>query len=176
MVNLQVHDNLTTYILGSPPPTVPCPYCPRYFKAKSGCTRHIQAKHRDSQPIPEPHAPASDPATDSESLPVRISSSPQPSFYGMDPSPVPSDFVSAASPASHPSDLDIEPIAYLDIDDHQFDQGSPGGDLDDVRDEHVPDAPRRIICTYHPKLNGELLSSSSLIYIDIHLAICRADL
>jgi hypothetical protein len=140
MVNLQleVHD---TYILGSPPPTVACPYCPRHFKVKSGRTRHIKAKHSG---VPEPHAP--EPATD----PLRISSSPEspqppPSFYGTNStrsvSPVPSDL---ASP-------------YLDIDNHQFDQGSLGGDPD----VNLPDAPS-IRRTYHPKLNGVLISS--LIY------------
>jgi hypothetical protein len=196
MENLQVHG---AYILGSPPPTIPCHYCPRHFKSSGGRTRHILAKHFG---MPEPHAP--DPATD----PLHISSSPQPSFHGANP--VPSDFASpppsdsesesdrshisfgvpephAPNPATDPSRISsspqssfhgpnpvrsdfpsppfrssdsgddttfAEPNAYLDIDDHQFDQGSPGGNPD-VGRRHVPDAPRSsIIRTYHPNLNG----------------------
>jgi hypothetical protein len=48
----------------------------------------------------------------------------------------------------------VESNAYLDIDHHQFDQGSPGlGGDPDVRGQHVPDAPR-LIRVYHPKLDG----------------------
>jgi hypothetical protein len=146
------------YILGSPPPTFACPYCPRHFKAKSGRTRHIQAKHSG---VAKPNAPDPDLS--------HISSSPQPSFHGTNP--VSSNF------ASPPPDLDDifidEPNAYLDMDDPQFDQGPPGGNPDDVRGQHGPDAPRTTRI-YHPKLDGVL--SFSLIYIDINLAIFRADL
>lgn len=141
------------YILGSPPSTVACPYCPRHFKTKGGRNRHIQAKHSGMR---EPQAP--NPSTD----PSRTSSSPEPSDF--------------ASPPSD-SDDDLEPNAYLDIDDHQFndfDQGSLGGDFDqgslggasdsdqgslggdsDQGERHVSDVPH-IIRIYHPKLDGML--------------------
>ena len=139
MVKLQVHG---AYIFGSPPPTIACPFCPRHLKSKGGRTRHIQAKHSG---VLEPHA------LDLATNPSRTSSSPQPSFHGMNP--VPSNFVSPP-----PSDLDdlsiVEPNAYLNINHHQFDQGSPGlGGDPNVRGQHVPDAPR-LIHVYHPKLDG----------------------
>jgi hypothetical protein len=33
--------------VGTPSPSLPCPYCPRHFYSKTGRTRHIRAKHPD---------------------------------------------------------------------------------------------------------------------------------
>jgi len=105
------------YSLGSPPPTIACPYCPRYFKTKSGRTRHIQAKHSDrpdttaAHPHPSlPLATASPgPSGFVPSLPPYdgfdadmdiaspILSLPQPSFHN--PSPVPSHFAPSFPPS-----------------------------------------------------------------------------
>lgn len=111
------------YSLGSPPPTIACPFCRRYFKTKSGRTRHIQAKHPadSSEPLaPDTAAPPSPvPSHFAPSLPPScgnsdgfnadmdiaspISSLPQPSFHN--PSPAPSH--SAPSfPPSFNADMD----------------------------------------------------------------------
>jgi hypothetical protein len=33
--------------VGTPPPSLPCPHCPRHFYSKTGRTRHIHAKHSE---------------------------------------------------------------------------------------------------------------------------------
>ena len=162
MVILQVNaDNMHILARGSPPPTLPCPYCLRHFKTKSGRTRHIQTKHGAELQAPN---------------------------LATHPSPQPSDSASAASsrPSPRPS-LDIFNAEPIDIND-QSDQNSivsehgeelevhqnfPPGDDPNVRDCYVPGVPQ-ITRAYHPKLDGVL--DFSLIYLDINLTICRADL
>ena len=91
------------YTLGSPPPTLACTYCPRYFKSKSGRTRHIQAKHPANRF--ESHAPN----TVAHSSP--IPSLPQPSFH--DPSPVPSHFIPSLPPSC--DEFNADPNIDTDI-------------------------------------------------------------
>ena len=113
-----------SYSLGSPPPTIACPHCPRHFKTKSGRTRHIQAKHSaENAPAhpPHPSSPAAtvptfhDPSLSPIPSHLRVSPSMPPSFDGLnadhdvdivlppqpsfhDPSPVLSHFTQSIPP------------------------------------------------------------------------------
>src|SRR6266852_7147416 len=54
--NLRTHN---VHALGSPLPTIVCPYCPRHFRSRGGRTKHIRAYHQDESgpPVPNPSAP-----------------------------------------------------------------------------------------------------------------------
>ena len=141
------------YTIGSPPPTLPCPRCPRYFKTKSGRTRHIQAKHpaerfQPHAPITGAHVPRiSSSPQPSFHNPSTVPSSPQPSFHN--PSPVPSHFMpSFHDPSPVPSDFMASPPPL-------FDGFNANPDIDmDIEHPH-PDVPR-ITRVFHPDLNGML--------------------
>jgi hypothetical protein len=163
--NLRIHN---LYTLGSPPPTFACAYCPRYFKSKSGRTRHIQARHPANGS--EPHAPA-DP----------IPSSPQLSFH--DTTPIPSHFTPSLPPshdefnADHNLDMDLDPHidqGYM-LSEHgdEVNENPPPGGNPDARNQHVPNV-SRVTRSFHPKLDG--MSIVCYIYIDINFALCRADM
>jgi hypothetical protein len=82
-----------TLQVGSPPPTLACPSCPRHFYSKGGCRKHIQVKHRANLSRLSPHA----------------------SNLAPSPSPVPSsshstEFDVTPSPPSHPLDLNEDYI------------------------------------------------------------------
>jgi hypothetical protein len=144
--NLRIR-NLPT--LGPPPPTLPCPYCPRHFRSKGGRRKHIRAKH-GSQEL-EPHEP----------LP---SSSSDESYYEqVPPSPIPSDCM-PPPPSREGSNADYDigidhpifdsnhtpPGSYVE----ELNQNSPPGGR--AHDRHVPDPPR-VTFAYHPKLDGKSL-------------------
>ena len=89
---------------GSPPPTLKCSYCPRYFKTKSGRTRHIQALAKHPTNRSEPHAPDTTPQQSSFYWSSPFPSPFLPSFH--DPSPIPSHFLpSFHDPSPVPSHL-----------------------------------------------------------------------
>ena len=167
--NLQIHN---VYTLGSPPPTLACPYCPQHFKTKIGCTRHIQAKHPADGS--EPHAPD----TAAQSIPSSL----QLSFH--DSSPIPSHIMPSLPPscdrfnANSNLDMDIEhPHSdqgyILSECGEEVNENFPSGGNPNVRNQHVPDA-SRITHAFHPKLDG--MSIVCYIYININFALCRADL
>ncbi len=122
---LQIHG------VGSSPPTLPCPYCPRYFHRKGGRTRHIQAKHPASGSEPPSPGPAAYTAP--------ISPLPQQSFRGS--SPIPSDFTPPLPPSQHGFNTDTNV-------DGEVDGNVPLGD--------DPDPPH-VTRTCHPKLDGMLI-------------------
>ena len=141
------------------PSTLACPYCPLYFNTKSGCTRHIQAKHPADGS--EPHAP------NTAACPSPVPSSPQPSFHDM--SLVLSDFTLPFLPPSH-DDMDIE-HSHSDQD-YNLPEG--GEEVNgSFPPEGNPDA-FQLTHAFHPKLDGT--SIFCYIYIEINFVICRADL
>jgi hypothetical protein len=142
------------YTLGSPPPTLKCPHCPRHFKTKSGRTRHIQGKHPASPNRSEPHAP------DTVARPSPIPSLPQPSFH--DPSPVPSHFTPSLPPSSDRDGFNTDPNIDMDIPNINMDIEHPHPDVS------------RITRVFHPKLNG--MSIFFIHIIDVNFSICRGDL
>ena len=144
------------YTLGSPPPTLACPYrdCPRYFRSISGRTRHIIAKHLDNRS--ESHAPDTVARTSPTPSLMQLSfymSSPVPSPNRFISSPPPNRFMSESPPPSLNADLN-----YIDMD-----------------IEHPPPNAFGITRVFHPNLNG--MSIFFLyIFIDIDFSICRGDL
>ena len=84
--NLQIHN---TFTLGSPPPTLACPYCLQHFRSNGGHTKHIQARY------PEQGSDAHGP---NPSVPLLLMHS-QPS------SPIPSDMIPPWSPLQSPPQL-----------------------------------------------------------------------
>jgi hypothetical protein len=93
--------------VGSSPPTLPCPYCPRRFYRKGGRTRHIQAKHPDSGS--EPLSPAGPAA-----YPAPISPLAQQSFRGS--SSIPSNFTPPLPPSQYGFDVDTNTDREIDAD------------------------------------------------------------
>jgi hypothetical protein len=89
---LQIHN---THILGSPPLTLMCPYCPQHFHSKGGHTQHIQAKHHTDQC--EPHG--SNPSLPPSPVPSSLHFSPHEFYYEQALSPIP--FESTTPPPSH---------------------------------------------------------------------------
>lgn len=124
----QNHD----YSLGSPPPTLACPFCPRHFKSKSGRTRHIQAIHP---------ANGSAPGTAASATPPPL----QPPPHNSSPAPHTPD---TAAHISLPPQPPHDPSPVLSYD--GFD-ANPNMDID-IEHPH-PDA-SRISRVFHPKLNG----------------------
>ena len=167
--NLWIHNAFT---LGSPPPTLPCPYCPQWFCSRGGHTQHIWAKHqavRSEPPEPDP--------------PMALSPMPHSSHLSSQPpSPVPSDYMQpplsgCMLPPSDdlwPSPVDMLPPSHGDLDSTSLDLGAEDNDLDlgyvqpefanglhedapfgaSMNNPHVPDPPC-IMHTYHPELNSK---------------------
>jgi hypothetical protein len=173
------------YTLGSPPPTLLCPHCPRRFKSKSGRTRHI-ATHlvdgpEDSEPLapdrlssPIPSLPPSfhNPSTvPSHSMPSPIPSLP-PSFH--DPSPVPSHFIPSPIPSLvEPSFHDPSPVPshFIPSSATSFDGFNTDTDI-----EHQHTNASRMTRVFHPKLNG-MSFFFFYIFFDVNSSICtRGDL
>ena len=167
---LAIQNHVYTFQIGSPPPTLKCPYCPRHFKTRSGRTRHIQAKHPTNGS--EPHAPDTVAAARTSTSPIPsprqssfhdpspVSSHFLPSFHG--PSPVPSHFMPSfhdPSPVpSHfmPSFHDPSPVPSHFMPSFPpsidgFNDVDPNIDMDIERP--LPDA-SCITRVFHPKLNG----------------------
>lgn len=145
------------YTLG-PPPTLPCPHCLRYFRTKSGRTRHITIHLANESEHPEPHAP------DTAASPI-----PSLELSYHDRSPVPPHFTPSLSPSldefnADPNfDIDIEhprsnasrasasPIPSLSPPPCDGFNADPNIDMDI---EHPHPNPPRITRVFHPKLNG----------------------
>src|SRR5882762_3148182 len=154
--------NVRLHTLGSPPPTLPCPHCPRHFHSKTGRTRHIQAIHHDDSGVdglePQDHntsLPSSPSVEDPESQHShRSQNDKQP--------PAPSDRMSSPAPLfDHNLDMDVDP-PHAD-----WDYTPPGSDVDPEpepepnqnssplgdRNQRAPDPPH-ITRTYHPTISG----------------------
>lgn len=156
--NLRSH-NARIHTLGSPPPTLPCPHCPRHFHSKTGRTRHIQAHHNNSdvdghEPQDRNASPPSSPSVDDPGSQYshRSQDDEQP--------PAPSDRMSSPAPSfNHNLDMDVDP-PHAD-----WDCTPPGSDIDPEAEpnrnssplgdgsQRAPDPPR-IKRTYHPTING----------------------
>ncbi len=134
---------LQTHGASSLPPTLPCPYCPRYFHRKGGRTRHIQAKHPANESEPPSPGPSACPAP--------ISPLPQLSFHGSNS--IPSDFMSPHPPSQYGFNTDTNMDTHSDRD---YTQPEHNGEVDGNVPGSDPD-PSRITCTYHPKLDGMLI-------------------
>jgi hypothetical protein len=130
--NLCVHN---TFTLGSPPPTLTCPHCPRHFCSTGGRTKHIRAKYQtDGSSPPDPNPSVPPPFVQSLSQ-----LSPGPS------SPIPSDFESTMPPIhggfNHPnwdSNWDVEQ-PYSDLG-----YAPPGSDSDAVNEDPPPASSQHI--------------------------------
>ena len=141
--------NQNPHTLCSPPPTLACPYCPRYFHSKGGCTKHIQGKHhvdRSESNLPLPSSPI--PSSSQLSSHEFCYEQPGPL------SPIPSD--STPPPPSQGQFSATEPDVDMDVDNSEHLQSDrdyipPEGN---AAEWHVPDPPH-IKCAYHPKLNGK---------------------
>jgi hypothetical protein len=164
--NLRIHN---IHTLGSPPPTLPCPYCPRHFRSKGGRNKHIRAKH-DFEGL-DPHEPS---PSESQQL------SSNESYHERAPSPIPSDPMRSPSPLPEGSNADYD----IDVDHPVFnsDYTPPGSYVEElnrnsppgghVHDEHVP----RVTRAYHPKLDGKSLNIMFLYTYTNISCYCRADL
>jgi hypothetical protein len=166
--SLQPHN--TTYSVlqvGSPPPTLACPSCPRHFHSKGGRTKHIRAKHANG---PNPHASnltrplALSPVPTSPNLSLHTVQFERP------PSPIPSDST-ASSPrppsrgevdlADNFADIGVE-ADYLQLDrDHRSPDLNVNDEMNEdlpPRDnpmERIPNPPHTSTYIYHPHLNGK---------------------
>ena len=166
--NLRIQN---TFRLGSPPPTLACPHCPRHFRSKGGRNKHVWAKHTADGLEPRESSPSSSPS----SVPSASQQSPSHKLHHEQPSsPISSDPMLPPSPSHEGSnadvDMDIEhpnfdrdetpPGSYFDFGEESNRNSLPG---DGAGDRHVPDLPR-VSRTYHPKLNGKS-SFFSTLYI-----------
>lgn len=119
--------------IGSPPPTLACPHCPRHFYSKGGRTKHVRAMHGADGLVPQKSGLSSPSVLSS---PVSPSSQHPPYQDSLrEPSPTPPD-----------SEQD-EMLRY------DFDQESSRGPLAGD-DQHVPDSTRLTIRVSHPILDG----------------------
>jgi hypothetical protein len=141
--NLRIQNAFT---LGSPPPTLACPYCPRHFRSTGGRTKHIRAKHQmDGSGCPEPNP--SRPPSPMQSL---LQPPPGP------PSPVPFNSPTQLPPLCRGldhADLDTE-HPYSDP------EYALSGFYSDIMNEDPPpassqDIPLSVTRAYHPKLDGK---------------------
>ena len=97
--------------IGSPPPTLACPFCPRHFHSKGGRTKHIRIKHHENGPNPH----VSNLTVPSSPVPSSPNSSSHNVQLDQPPSPVPPDPSSSPLPlhgevntADNFSDIDID--------------------------------------------------------------------
>jgi hypothetical protein len=156
--NPQLHN--TTLQTGSPPPTVPCPYCPRHLYTKIGRRKHIKVKHPDETNGPNPHVSNVTPPPSPG--PSSLHSSSHNVQFERSPSPIPSE-----STSSPPSRAEVD-AADIDADSEypQFDHQEyipPDGDAlnDDLPpnpiEQHAHNPPQTTYI-YHRKLNGKSTS------------------
>lgn len=154
--------------LGAPLPTLACPSCPQYFHSKSGCSRHIAAKHNVGGFTPQESNSSSMPSMSCSSAPVSSESPPRDSFLEWPSSPASSDST-MQPPSSHGSYTEVTiDIDYLDLDP---DSAQPYFDSDlrelSRNSSSGPQPGSDASClnrVYHPKLNGK---SSSYCVIPI---------
>jgi hypothetical protein len=161
MRKLQLHNTHSTTILqvGSPPPTLACPYCPRHFHSKGGHTKHIRAKHDANGPnltLPPSPTPS---LSRSSSHNVQFKQPPSP--IPSDPTPTPPPSYGEVDAADNFADIG------LDAEYPQFDRNDIPPDLnvgdefnedllpgDNPMEQHAPN-PLQITYIYHPKLDGK---------------------
>lgn len=162
--NLQLHNTYTTLQVGSPPPTLPCPCCPRHFRSKGGRTKHIQVKHHMNGPNPHaskltlPPSPAGVPFSDSSH------SSSHNFQFKRPPSSIPVTSDSSCGEvdaADNFSDIGIDAEYPLFDRDYIPPDLNVGDELnedppprDSPMEQHAPN-PSHITYIYHPKLNGK---------------------
>ena len=169
---LQLHNTHGTILqVGSPPPTLACPHCPRHFHSKGGRTKHIQAKH-DANGL-NPHASnVTLPPSPVSSLSHSSSHIVQ---FEEPPSPIPSDFTPTPPPSYGEADAaDDFPDIGLDAEYPQFNQNDIPPDVGDELNEDLPPGdnpmeqhapnPPHITYIYHPKLNGKVELFSDYFY------------
>ena len=145
--NLRVQNAFT---LGSPPPTLACPHCPRHFRSTGGRTKHIRAKHQtDVSRHPDPNQSRPPSPTQSLSQPPPEPPSPVPSNSPTQPPPLRRGFNHADLDTEHPySDPGYAlPESYSDV--VNEDPPPAGG-----RAIPIPPSVTRV---YHPKLDGKLI-------------------
>jgi hypothetical protein len=145
------------HIYGTPAPGLPCLYCPRHFRSKTGRTRHINAKHLDavdedcdaSPPLllsgrssgsQRSHRPRDD-----KSSPVPPDRIPPDRM----PSPIPPD--RAPSPIPHNFDMDDDPHADRGYTPIRSESESSSSAEDRSRQASDPPRIRR---TYHNIMDG----------------------
>ena len=156
--NLQIHN---AYTLGSPPPTLSCPYCSRHFHSKGGRTQHIRAKHHIGGH--EPHG--SDPPLLPSPVTSTLHSSPPELGYKQAPSPIPFE---STTPPSYEDVNPVNPDIELDVE-QPFDLNSTQSNLygdqmnedlppgkDTMEQQPDPLHPPHLMHSYHPKIDGEL--------------------
>ena len=168
----------STLQVGSPPPTLACPFCPRHFHSKGGRTKHIRAKHRNHADGPNAHwQPPNQTLTPplAPGVPSPSHSSSHNIQFEQPPSPISSDAIpSSPIPPSY-GGVDAANFADIGIDAEfpQFDRDYVPPDLNagnelPVNEDLPPglgdnpinqhrDAPHppHITYIYHPKLNGK---------------------
>ena len=125
--NLRVQNVFT---LGSLPPTLGCPHCPRHFRSTGGRTKHIRAKHEmDGSLPPDPNPSAPPPSVlESESSESQLSP-------GLS-SPIPSN-AESTTPSLHGG---FDPQANWGVEQPHSDFGyaSPGPDSDAANEDPLP--------------------------------------
>jgi hypothetical protein len=162
--NLRTHN---AYTLGSPPPTLSCPYCSRHFHSKGGRAQHIRAKHHIGGH--EPHG--SDPSLPPSPVPSALHSSPPELDYEQALSPIPFKSTTPPScedvnPVNPDIDVDVEQPFNLNSTQPDFYGDQLNEDLPPGRDatEQRPDPPHppHLMRSYHPKIDGELSAFKSI--------------
>ena len=161
---MELHKSYTTLGIRSPPPTFPCPYCPRYLHSNSGRRKHIKLKH--SGPgllhleLDEVEGPNPDSAPN---LPPSSSSSHNNDDQLPSPIPLASDPTSSDPPSGAEDAIDY--FGDINVDDEYSEMDIPpdlnigdesNEDLpprDNPMEQHAPNPQIRYI--YHPKLNGK---------------------
>lgn len=168
--NLQLHNTYTTLQVGSPPPTLACPYCLRHFHSKGGRTKHIQVKHHgDHANGPNPHSSylilppspvPSESSSNSSSHSVQFERPPSPIIPSDSTpwSPSPSPSLGEADTADNFADIGIDAEYPQFNQDHIPPDLNTGDELNEdlpPRDNPMPVEQHTITYIYHPKLNGK---------------------
>jgi hypothetical protein len=146
------------FTLGSPPPTLACPHCPRHFRSKGGRKKHIQKKHGTDGL--EPQESRSSPSLSPLPSPQAVPSSPHShELYERPPSTTMSDPTKPPSSPSPPSrggsdhfDVDMD-IEHPDFDQDETPPQEPLGSFGFGQELSRNSSP--VTRTYHPKLNGK---------------------
>ena len=179
---MELHKSYTTLGIRSPPPTFPCPYCPRYLHSNSGRRKHIKLKHSgpgllhleldevegpnpDSAPNLPPSSSSSHNNDDRLPIPIPLASDSSHNNDDRLPSPIPlaSDPTSSDPPSGAEDAIDY--FGDINVDDEYSEMDIPpdlnvgdesNEDLpprDNPMEQHAPNPQIRYI--YHPKLNGK---------------------
>jgi hypothetical protein len=158
--NMQLHN--TTLQVGSPPPTLTCPFCLRHFHSKGGRTKHIQVKHRTNGSNGNPHAlslpPSPVPSLALSSVPSHTGNVQfeQPlSFIPSQSTPSPPPSHGEFYAADNNSDIGFEYPQFNRDYTPDLDVGDElNNNLDVLPRDDTPNTPQTTY-TYHPKLDGK---------------------